>query len=139
MCLNTVISPHFSYRPLYLCILNTHTPHTHYTQVNFPAFPIKFQVKNARLQMVYLNVSINLMLLLLCIYKYKSFVKLPLGQTTEMQTKKLALEVSHQHCLRQVTFFAACSSSTPSPITTYTTFLPNLCIIRSKQLSFPGR
>ena len=90
--------------------------------------------------MVYLNVSIDLlMLLLLCIYKFKSFVELPLGQTTGMQTKKLALEVSHQHCLKQVTFFAACSSSTPSPITTYTTFLPNLCIIRSKQLSFPGR
>lgn len=41
--------------------------------------------------MVYLNVSIDLlMLLLLCIYKFKSFVKLPLGQTTGMQTKKLA-------------------------------------------------
>lgn len=35
------------------------------------------------------------------------------------------------------TFFAPCSSSTPSPITMYTAFLPNLCIILSKQLSFP--
>jgi hypothetical protein len=38
-----------------------------------------------------------------------------------------------------ITFLAACSSSTPSPITTYTTFLPNLCIMRSKQLSFPAK
>lgn len=37
-----------------------------------------------------------------------------------------------------LTFFAPCSSSTPSPITTYTTFLPNLWIILSKQLSFPN-
>lgn len=37
-----------------------------------------------------------------------------------------------------VTLAAACSSSTPSPITTYTTFLPNLCIMRSKQLSLPA-
>lgn len=36
-----------------------------------------------------------------------------------------------------ITFLAACSSSTPSPTTTYTTFLPNLCIMRSKQLSLP--
>lgn len=52
--------------------------------------------------MVHLNVSINLlMLLLLCIYKFKSCVKLPLGKTTGMQTRKLALEVSHRHYLRQ--------------------------------------
>lgn len=38
-----------------------------------------------------------------------------------------------------ITFLAACSSSTPSPTTTYTTFLPNLCIMRSKQLSFPAK
>lgn len=37
-----------------------------------------------------------------------------------------------------LTFFAPCSSSTPSPMTTYTTFLPNLWIILSKQLSFPN-
>lgn len=37
-----------------------------------------------------------------------------------------------------ITFLAACSSSAPSPTTTYTTFLPNLCIMRSKQLSFPA-
>ena len=84
---------------LYLCVLNTHThTHTHtqaYTQINITkCFYISYEVsgkKNARLQMVYLNVSIDLlMLLLLCIYKFKSFVKLPLGQTTGMQTKKLA-------------------------------------------------
>lgn len=104
-------------------------------------FRSNFRQKNARLQVVYMNVSIDpLMLPQIRIYKSKSFVKLMLGQTTTgMQTRRLALKVSHQHCSRQVTFFAACSSSTPSPITTYTTFLPNLCIIRSKQLSFPGR
>lgn len=50
--------------------------------------------------MVCLNVSIDpLMLWLLCNHKFKSFVKLRLGHTTEMQTKRLALGVSHQHCV----------------------------------------
>lgn len=43
-----------------------------------------------------------------------------------------------KHQWGTLTFFAPCSSSTPSPMTTYTTFLPNLWIILSKQLSFPN-
>lgn len=37
------------------------------------------------------------------------------------------------------TWLAACSSSRPSPTTTYVMLAPNLDTIRSKQLSFPGK
>lgn len=97
---------------------------------------------NARIQMVHFTLSADVIMLLWpCVCRLKWFVILPLYKTDRNANRKACISsyVSHQHFRRQVTFFAACSSSTPSPITTYTTFLPNLCIIRSKQLSFPGR
>lgn len=105
----------------------------------FVFFP-KWSKANARIQMVRFTLSADLiMLLLACICGLKLFVILCNTDRNANRKACISSYVSHQHFRRQVTFFAACSSSTPSPITTYTTFLPNLCIIRSKQLSFPGR
>lgn len=62
-----------------------------------------------------------------------------LYDSTEKEARSNQSWQGHDGGHGSITFLAACSSSTPSPTTTYTTFLPNLCIMRSKQLSFPAK